>query len=85
MSNVCAMNYDPVCCGTDTYGNNCEAECDGAENCEPRSCEDNLCICTREFNPVCCGANKDEQFSNPCTAACVKSSAELIDCSYGQC
>mmetsp|Transcript_52576 Transcript_52576/g.47195 ORF Transcript_52576/g.47195 Transcript_52576/m.47195 type:complete len:689 (-) Transcript_52576:156-2222(-) len=86
MDCVCTMVYDPVCCeNDDTYGNQCEADCDGRGVCEKGSCDDNVCMCTREFNPVCCGENKDEQFSNPCTAACVKDAGELIGCSYGQC
>eukprot|EP01084_Bolivina_argentea_P117149 208097_1 len=96
---ICTLDYKPTCCKSNdpysdisetTYGNECEAECDGADlsNCAAGECESGLCVCTREYNAVCC-PRKDgepgEQFSNPCTAACVKDAGELIGCHYGIC
>ena len=38
----------------------------------------------KKIQPGCCGPNESEQFSNHVKQH-VKSDAELIECSYGQC
>ena len=90
---VCTMEYKPICCSGETYDNECMAECDGfvgaTSECTMGECvDDAICKCTKEINLVCCpgaGNVADEQFANPCTAACDKSDAELIECHYGAC
>jgi len=68
---LCTEQYDPVCCRGETFGNACNAKCEGGfdvdEECSANACDED-CICTREYNPFCC--DESEQFSNPCLARC---------------
>jgi len=72
----CPMVYDPVCCDGKTYGNSCEAGCQGASgNCNPGMCAvppmipptPVACICTMQYDPVCCNG---VTYSNSCQANC---------------
>lgn len=38
-SNVCPLNYAPVCCDGKTYSNQCMATKSGASNCSPGACK----------------------------------------------
>jgi len=69
---LCTLEFNPVCgANSVTYGNECEAMCEGVEvECEgvcpcPRPPN---CLCTFEFNPVC-GAN-GVNYGNECEAMC---------------
>lgn len=66
---VCPMIYSPVC-GADgeTYGNACEASCEGVEIIADGACETESCICPEYYEPVC-GAD-GKTYSNACFASC---------------
>jgi len=67
---LCTLEFNPVC-GTNsiTYGNECEAMCEGVEvECEGECPCPSNCLCTSEFNPVC-GAN-GVNYGNQCEAMC---------------
>merc|ERR1712130_394046 len=94
---LCTVEYKPMCCGKGkdktTYSNKCEARCDGrrvSDECTEGECNGHgdQCQCTNELDVVCCPGedNEDgEEFANPCTAKCEKSTSELLDCRYGAC
>ena len=52
---VCTTEWDPVCCrGSKTFGNQCEANCDGYDDdvCTSGACQA-IGICTMEYMPLC--------------------------------
>jgi coxsackievirus/adenovirus receptor len=74
---ICTLEYNPVCVKGQTYGNPCEARCDGYKEGDwtMGACGDGAaaaktrapCICTLEYNPVCV---KGKTYGNPCAARC---------------
>ena len=74
---ICPMIYSPVKCDNGkTYGNECEANCDKAVNCEntltltttAKPVVPKVCVCPEIYQPVKCGNKQD--FSNMCYATC---------------
>jgi len=80
---ICTQDYAPVCCREETYGNACEARCDGFDaetHCTSGECETG-CICTRQYVPLCC---EEETYGNSCEAECEGFDSDA-DCTDGEC
>lgn len=72
---ICTLEFAPVCVKGKTYGNACQARCDGYKEgdwtvgacAKSPAPSPKPCICTKEYRPVC---YEGKTYGNPCMAKC---------------
>eukprot|EP01025_Chloroclados_australasicus_P066010 TRINITY_DN901_c0_g1_i7.p1 TRINITY_DN901_c0_g1~~TRINITY_DN901_c0_g1_i7.p1 ORF type:complete len:520 (+),score=33.21 TRINITY_DN901_c0_g1_i7:146-1561(+) len=79
---VCPQINAPVCCGRQTYSNQCSATCEGfgGSECSPGECS-LQCFCTADAGPYCCDGTTEYGSSACYPAEC----HPLSKCTPGEC